>query len=168
MMKGRRRTRNKNKLSSRRTNRSGRSKSPRATSRHSGIFSDEDEEMDMQTKEKMIQVRNPLIWYFPQNFNKNEGKSDLLRDIFDKSKRTAGIRDKIKFGNYEQGALVQNAIKSADVKAPFSIKFHQIKHLSSCFSRADLTQLPPDQKRFFPLNEIKTKNVFDIKSILVK
>jgi hypothetical protein len=58
------------------------------------------------------------------NFNKTEGKTDILRDIFDKSKRTAGIRNQIKLGNYEHGALVQGAIKSADVKAPFSIKFH--------------------------------------------
>lgn len=126
MMK-RRRTKKSNKLSSsRRTYRSGRSKSPRESSRNqeSELFTDEEEEMDMKTKEKLVKVRNPLIWYFPMNFNKSEGKRDIIRDIFDKSKRTAGIRKEIAFQIYDHGALVKGAIKSADVKAPFCIKFH--------------------------------------------
>jgi hypothetical protein len=45
----------------------------------------------------MIKVRNPLIWYFPTNIKTNEETRNVIRDLFDKTKRTARLRKQIVF-----------------------------------------------------------------------
>lgn len=109
-----------------------------------------------------------MIWYFPMSLSKGDQKRNILRDILDKSKRIQDMKSEIKSHGYDNSALSKNTIKSADIKAPLYVKFHEITNLSACFSRADLLELPPNQKRYFPLSEIKTGKVFDIKSVLEK
>ena len=117
--------------------------------------------IDAQKKPiKLEEIKHPIIWYFPRaEKKKNElgKKTSKFQDLFLVKVNKTLVYQQINNFGYIEPNECQHMIKSSQVKAPFCVRFNEMTFLSYCFTKKDLQQLPENQKRFFPLQKMKSK-----------